>query len=161
MKADKVEDSKRISYDKALECLEKGECDEAMRLLRTLSAEGYVMAKETLSFLYYAGQCVEKNMNESICLDEEAAESGSTISIFSLGITYKNKGDMSGAERWFRRGVDLRDSSSAIELAEIYATQAKETDAIILLDMAEQFGNLSDDEKINIAKLRTLCSKSV
>jgi uncharacterized protein len=125
---------------------DKGNFDNAINLFLSLAEEGDVSSMEKLACIYGDGIGVDFDFEKSVYWDKKAIESGSLVSLGNLAITYRTKGDIQNAKKWFEKAIEAGDGDAAFELAKLYMVSEKENEKIVdLLNIAINSEDLVDD----------------
>ncbi|MCK0746829.1 tetratricopeptide repeat protein [Chromohalobacter nigrandesensis] len=105
------------------------DCDKATSLLKGAWSSGIIDAGYALAAMYYAGECVDKNVAQSRHLATEAASSGYVLAQRMLGRAYWGREweelyprDMQKAVYWLSQAGEAGDRQSSGNLAYIYKT---------------------------------------
>jgi uncharacterized protein len=106
-------------FKEADDLFEKGEHVEAFELFRMLAECGDSSAMTRLAVIYFCGEGVEKNIDESIKWDIRAIEAGDIAAMTNLAITYASLREFRKARHWFERAVEMGDGDAAFDLAKL------------------------------------------
>ncbi|THB68137.1 MAG: sel1 repeat family protein [Gammaproteobacteria bacterium] len=97
--------------------------------------------------MYSCGEGVSCDYDEAIKWELKAAELGDLCAMLNLGISYRIKGDILNAKKWFISSFEAGDGSGAIELAKLYLVSDKEKDTVkYYLDQALKSNTLCESE---------------
>ncbi len=109
---------------------ERGQYGEAFAKFLALAEDGDLSGMARVACMYADGEGTERSRDKSLEWDLKAAALGGETSMFNLGITYRNSGDMREAKRWFEKCHSLGDGDASLELAKMYMISELEGERI-------------------------------
>lgn len=138
----------------ASQLYDDGDYKRAFGQFLSLANEGDTSAMTRVALMYGEGQGVARDVDESIRWDMRAAESGDTVGMLNLGITYLTKGDTTSAALWFEKAMDAGDGEAALELAKMHLVDGNDHARIKrYLALAAGDANLSEASSQEVKRL--------
>ena len=110
----------RSTFDAAHAAHGRGYFRKAFTLFEMGAEAGDVDCMLQLGVMYTCGEGVACDYNKAVAWERKAIESGSTLALLNLGITYRIKGELRQARHWFERALDAGDAEAALELGKLY-----------------------------------------
>lgn len=105
-------------------------------------------AMSRVALMYFDGDGVKRDLDQSIAWDKKAVELGCVSSLNNLAITYRMMGDIINAKKYFEKAIDAGDDDAALALAKLYMVSELEHDKIIqLLKLVTSSSNVTDYSK--------------
>ena len=104
----------------AHEAYERGQYEEAFSQFLQLAEEGDLNGMTRVACMYADGEGTPRSRDKSLAWDLKAAALGAELSMFNLGITYRNSGDAREARHWFEKCHLSGDGDASLELAKMY-----------------------------------------
>jgi uncharacterized protein len=114
----KIKDKDAL-FKEASDLADKGKHAEAFELFHKLAEGGDRSAMTRLAVIYFCGDGVGKNIDESISWDIRAIEAGDVAAMANLAITYASLREFRKARHWFERAVEMGDGDAAFDLAKL------------------------------------------
>lgn len=87
-------------------------------------------AMSRVAVMLGCGEGCAINVDQSIAWDLKAIELGSSLSVLNLGITYRQRGDLLEACRYFELALSLGETEAALELARLYSVSKQESSRV-------------------------------
>jgi TPR repeat protein len=117
-------------FDEGLLAYEKGHFREAFEIFETGAESGDIDCMTYLGVMYTCGEGVACSYDKAVEWLRKAVQAGSTSAMLNLGTTYRIKGELRQAKRWFEEALNLGDAEAAFELARLYLVSDLETETV-------------------------------
>ncbi|HRX35692.1 MAG TPA: tetratricopeptide repeat protein [Aestuariivirga sp.] len=130
-----------------------------------LAEAGDASACGMVATMYFDGEGVAFDFDESVKWDLRAIELGDTTSLSNLAISYRNTGNAREARKWFEKAVATGDGEAALDLAKLLHVSDFEIDNVRrLLKMAVESDHMTpaglEEAEAMLAALDTERTKS-
>ena len=120
-------------FKKADAAWERGELDEAFRLLKDGADSGDSSVWHNLGYFYARGIGTPRDAENARYWYLRALEQGDSGSATNLGIMAVEEEDFSSAESYFRQAMSLGDGGAGLELAKLFLRLRKPRAVIVEL----------------------------
>ncbi|MCU7917738.1 MAG: sel1 repeat family protein [Candidatus Thiodiazotropha sp. (ex Epidulcina cf. delphinae)] len=118
-------------FARASEAYDHADYDLAFKLFLQGAEDGHSGAMERVAIMYTCGEGIACDYDKALEWEKKAIQHGSLSALLNIGITYRIKGDMLCARKWFEKSFDLGDGEAAMELARLYMVSDKEIETVI------------------------------
>ena len=125
--------SEKDLYEQAFEEYHSGNTESAVKKLLVSANSGNVSAMELLALFYSGDENENYDLEKSAYWDMKAIESGSTVSLINLAITYRMRGNIREAKKWFGKAIEAGDGEAVLDLAKLYMVSEREKDTVKVL----------------------------
>ena len=143
-------------FSTASDTWEQGRLKVAFRNFLRAAKQGNVSAQLNLAHFYAEGIWVRRNQQKSRFWLESAASLGYGPAARNIGVMYRNEGNFSSAERWFKRALQLGDSEAKLDLGKLFLKSAwMRNEAKKLFAEALSEGMVSEDSHEELIDLMT------
>lgn len=113
-------------FKSGFRALNRGDHTEALRIFRSLAAQGISGAEWALGGMYLEGKGVPRDHVEAMKWHRRAADKGHVVSQFELGAMYDRglgtRKDYVEAAKWYRRSAEQGYGKAQLNLGVMYAT---------------------------------------
>ena len=134
----------RLKFEQGCELHELGQYSAAYSIFVELAQAGSGEAMSRLALMYFYGQGVERDIDQSIKWDLAAIERGDLTAIGNVALSYCEQRDYRTARYWFEQAVEKGDGDSALELARLLlVSDAENAQVKRLLDFAIQSDSIT------------------
>jgi TPR repeat protein len=117
-------------FRKADKLYEEGNFGEAFSMFSLAAENGDVSSMTRVASMYSCGEGVDCDYDKAIEWELKAIDGGEISAMVNVGISYRIKGHIREAKRWFQQALKAGDGSAALELAKLYMVSDMESEAV-------------------------------
>ena len=119
-----------ISFEEADRLYDEDRLEDSFAMFLKLAEAGDASACGRVALMYFEGEGVPFDFDESVKWDLRAIELGDTTSLSNLAITYRNTGNAREARKWLEKAVATGDGDAALDLAKLLHVSDFEIDNV-------------------------------